>query len=574
MMKRWTALMLAALLLLCSACSPADPGEPDRSTLSPGPDSSQVQSSPEPTEDPEEEPEQDPFDPDPPPAWEEGRTLDVAMPDSYNGLELPIQGATGYPSVELPLWAAVEDAQAAAEAVEAWELAQEEALLAQEQDQPDQPEAGAADPAAGQQTGTGETPAQAPEENPTQSGQTAPQARTLPAEGEPSQQAPAPETNPAAGPAGDPNSEPAAEPAAEPSAEPAGQDPLPGGEDSEPSPPAEGETPPQEGEPVLPGEEEPEAPTLSDGSITLLPPGTPFTVLQEEGDWWYILVEADYYEDEEETILAHGELNGWVEHRYCMVNLPDVIPSILYDATNSYSSRFISCGRAIPDITGEAFYPSRTYNPRLNRYEFMMPVLYSMAPKLCAAQRAALAEGNCLVLYEGFRPLDLQSKVYRAMSALAISDPEVRAAVSESPWNITWFIAGGTANHQQGYAVDMGLANVTSISEHYANGYRYLRVVTFDQYEMPTPIHELSRAAATFTAPVAIFSNTAWKQAELASSMNDPALGLQHYCTGAGLTPLASEWWHFNDLESYFRVEDNLGMGDFTITSIRSVLPS
>ena len=44
------------------------------------------------------------------------------------------------------------------------------------------------------------------------------------------------------------------------------------------------------------------------------------------------------------------------------------------------------------------------------------------------------------------------------------------------------------------------------------------------------------------------------RQAELSASMaaSEPARGLQRYCTGAGLTPLASEWWHFNDLEAYF----------------------
>ena len=54
---------------------------------------------------------------------------------------------------------------------------------------------------------------------------------------------------------------------------------------------------------------------------------------------------------------------------------------------------------------------------------------------------------------------------------------------------------------------------------------------------------------------------------------SEPALGLQRYCTGAGLTPLASEWWHFNDLEAYFQVQDNLGQGDFTITSTHSSAP-
>ena len=145
-----------------------------------------------------------------------------------------------------------------------------------------------------------------------------------------------------------------------------------------------------------------------------------------------------------------------------------------------------------------------------------------------------------------------------------------------SPWRISWFISGGYSNHQRGYAVDMGLAKVSETKEYTTGGYRYVRVWNYERYEMPTPIHELSRAAATYTAPVTINSTTAWKSAEMTQAMasNDPALGLQRYCTDAELTPLASEWWHFNDLSTRSQVLDNQGIGDFLISSVRSAAPA
>ena len=266
-------------------------------------------------------------------------------------------------------------------------------------------------------------------------------------------------------------------------------------------------------------------------------------VLREEGDWWQVAVTTDYFTDEEQTQTQHGEITGWLEHKYCLVNLPDVIPSIIYDATNSYSSHFRSCGKVIPEVTGEAFYPSKTYNERLGKMEFMMPVLYSMAFKLCEAQQSALAEGNSLILYEGYRPHEVQTKVLNSLSAMTRTDPEVKEAVTGAPWRISWFISGGYSNHQRGYAVDMGLAKVSETKEYTSGGYRYVRVWNYERYEMPTPIHELSRAAATYTAPVTINSTTAWKNAEMTQAMasNEPALGLQRYCTDAELTPLASE---------------------------------
>ena len=564
MLKRWTTGALAILVLFASACSRNNPPseeelEPAQSVWTPPADASQTQV----------KPQQDPEPAKPlSPTWEENRTLED-MPDDYNGLELPIQGATGYVPVELPLWNAPEDAEAAAQAVAEWEQAEAE-RLAQEQAQAQTPD------------GTSNPETQPPAST-TAPDTSSPSSSTPPAaESDPSAAAPSAETQ--TEPAEDSSSIPddaSGTDSSEPSqTETDGTLDTSSAPDTAAEPAQPSETPdaaidPSDPTAAAPGDgtEEPAVPTLTDGSITLLPPGTPFTVLQETGGWWQIAVEADYYEDAEQTVLAHGELTGWVEHKYCFVNLPDVIPSIIYDATNSYSSHFVSCGKRIPDVTGRAFYPSKTYNARLDKMEFMMPVLYSMARNLCAAQRNALAEGNSLILYEGYRPHEVQTKVLSALSAMSRADPEVKEAVSGKPWNISWFISGGYSNHQRGYAVDVGLAKVTATKEYSTGGLRYVRVWDFERYEMPTPIHELSRAAATFTAPVVIHSTTAWKSAELAPSMNEPALGLQRYCTQAGLTPLASEWWHFNDLEARSQVLENQGVGDFLISSVRSAVP-
>ena len=59
-----------------------------------------------------------------------------------------------------------------------------------------------------------------------------------------------------------------------------------------------------------------------------------------------------------------------------------------------------------------------------------------------------------------------------------------------------------------------------------------------------------------------------------ADTMNEAALLLRTYCTDAGLTPLASEWWHFNDLSTRSQVLDNQGIGDFLISSVRSAAPA
>ena len=129
-------------------------------------------------------------------------------------------------------------------------------------------------------------------------------------------------------------------------------------------------------------------------------------MLEEQGEWWRIAVTADCFTSEEQTATHTQETTGWVEHRYCFINLPDVVPSIIYDATNSYSSHFRLLRQG--SSRRSPARPSTPAGPTTSgwsKMEFMMPVLYSMAFTGCAPpSRAALAEGNSLILYEGYRP--------------------------------------------------------------------------------------------------------------------------------------------------------------------------
>ena len=273
----------------------------------------------------------------------------------------------------------------------------------------------------------------------------------------------------------------------------------------------------------------------------MLPAGASFTILGEKGGWWKV---------------SSGYGTGWVEHRFCMINLPDVVPSIVYDATNAYASRYTSSGKDIPGITGQALYQGKVYNPRFDEEQFLMPVLYATAKKICAAQQKALAQGNSLKLYEAYRPYATQQAVVKALTALAERDPEVKAGITTKPWSMTYFINTGYSNHQKGFAVDVSLVKVKQTQVRTTGGREYLAVTDYIEYDMPTAIHELSMAAASTLGPG---SDT------LADTMNDPAIALRGYFTGAGMSPLESEWWHFNDWNARDLARDNLSTGKFEI---------
>lgn len=299
------------------------------------------------------------------------------------------------------------------------------------------------------------------------------------------------------------------------------------------------------------------APSADSSILAELAAGTPFTILVESGGWWQVEAEGG---------------TGWVQHDYCLVNLPDVIPSIVYRDSNSDASLFRASEVDIPGITGQALYDARSYNERFGQEMYNMAVLYATAKKIADVQARALADGYTLVLYEGFRPYQTQLAVSNALETLAAENEQVRAGIATAPWSIGWFIATGVSNHQQGYAVDMSLARVKESAVEICGPYTYTHVTNWEELEMPTVIHELSAAAASLSRPVASSDLTAWRQVGSTSTMTEGALLLRDYCVAAGLTPLASEWWHFNDLDRLMLVE-NSWRGEFTLSENASRIP-
>ena len=129
---------------------------------------------------------------------------------------------------------------------------------------------------------------------------------------------------------------------------------------------------------------------------------------------------------------------------------------------------------------------------------------------------------------------------------------------------MTYFINTGYSNHQKGFALDVSLVKVSRTETRTTGGHTYLVPVDYQEYEMPTPIHELSMAAASTTGP---------GETTLASTMNDPALALRSYFRKAGMTPLESEWWHFNDYAARTLAEGRTCTGGFEVTRCRSAAP-
>ena len=296
----------------------------------------------------------------------------------------------------------------------------------------------------------------------------------------------------------------------------------------------------------------------SENVVFTLSAGQGFTLLGEMNDWWYIEV---------------SDVRGWVLHEFCLINLPDIIPSIVYNNTNTFSSLFRSSGFDIPNITGMALYEGKDFNTRLGRDEYFSPVLYSMAPKVFAAQQSALAEGNTLVIYEAFRPAEAHDLLHEHFSNLVDTNPVVHAGITADSFNIRWFLAEAPYNHQRGTAIDTSLAVIDRWQYRNSGKYQYMFITECTEYYMQSPMHELSVASAVFDSTVYARSTTSWIGAEHSENVTHGTILLQGYCTDAGLTPLASEWWHFNDLISTVTAIDMENEGRYHIERTYSKPP-
>lgn len=265
-----------------------------------------------------------------------------------------------------------------------------------------------------------------------------------------------------------------------------------------------------------------------------LRPGDWFTITAVKGTDW---------------VVRGKTVSGQLKSAQTLINLPDLIPSIVYTDSNSAASLFRSSSVALPGITGKRLYQAFGFNDKLQTREYFMPVRYPVAQRIQKAQTAALEHDQSLVIYEAFRPADVQRKVGSTLLKLAKDNSTVREGLTGGGWGVSSFIALNLSNHQLGVAIDTSLGKVTGTTVRNGRDYRY-REVEVKELAMQTPIHELSRASASYAHPVRTKTGDAWRGAALNPKMTAAAKALRRYAIEAGLRPISSEWWHFEDLQA------------------------
>lgn len=304
-----------------------------------------------------------------------------------------------------------------------------------------------------------------------------------------------------------------------------------------------------------------EAANVTSQRLADLVAGLAFTILSESGDWWYVR-------------LSDGETTGWVDKRRCFINLPDVLPSIIYSVSNASASLFRSSGFDLPNVTGYPLYSAKTFNERLGRDEYIVPGLYLLARALFVVQQNALENGDTLVIYEVYRPMSAQKTVLDAMNELKRNNTTVNAAFADSYWNLTWYISSGVSNHQRGAAVDASLARIRDMEIKQTGDYSFFHISRYTEIYTKTQIHELSPASAITDFPRSIMARQIINESiETTDAVTPGIKRMQNYFALAGFNLLASEWWHFDHQPSVNTASSAGITGEFYTETIYSEPP-
>ena len=221
-----------------------------------------------------------------------------------------------------------------------------------------------------------------------------------------------------------------------------------------------------------------------------------------------------------------GYINGWLT----LINIPDVMPSVISNITNANASIYKSRKYNLSGITGKDIYGADW------KYT-MAPIRIDTTKKIQAVSSLALKYGNKLKIYDSFRPWIVQRKIadsvksswftgkwYTITSDFDSSKNTNGPGATYISDSKGWFIAiasSAPSSHNLAKAIDVTL------------------VFSDDNQEIPTQssMHELSGNSIPTKQQV---------------DSNKGELALNYLFTNNGFMFLPSEWWHFEDNQNAY----------------------
>ena len=192
--------------------------------------------------------------------------------------------------------------------------------------------------------------------------------------------------------------------------------------------------------------------TMDSNIIGTIPVGSKMTILASEN------TNSKYIK------VKYNNLKGYVYSNFILINLPDVIPDMLYEITSASKSTASTANTAIPGITGKNLYGfTKKYNSKIDKETYYVPLLYPTAKKLQRAYNKARSEGYNLKVYDSYRPHDITISTNNYFRKLYNSNNKVKNAINYDKegnyWGPSWFLASSVSAHNKGIALDITITN-------------------------------------------------------------------------------------------------------------------
>lgn len=218
--------------------------------------------------------------------------------------------------------------------------------------------------------------------------------------------------------------------------------------------------------------------------------------------------------------IKYNNITGYVYSDFLLINLPDVIPDMLYEITSASSSTAKAANTAIPGITGKNLYGfTKKYNSKIGKETYYAPLLYPTAKKLQSAYNKAKKDGYNLKVYDAYRPHDVTVSSNSNFRKLYNSNSKVKNAIDYDKegnyWGPSWFLASNVSAHNKGVALDIAITNSKNQELKAQTAYDTLDTTSIVKYN------------------------------------NSVANKLRSIMLSQGFSPLESEWWHFQDNDYY-----------------------
>ena len=251
------------------------------------------------------------------------------------------------------------------------------------------------------------------------------------------------------------------------------------------------------------------------------------------------------------AIIEHDGTTYQVDPVFLLVNLPDVLPQACYDVVYSYASTSNCAGMEIPGVTGQClngYSEGKQENAYWSHEEFVVPCAYATACKARAVCSELDQQGYRLLVFDAYRPMAAQWQLSDAFQQAYAENPSI--AVSLGEWSTTWYVAQGASGHNYGTDLDVGVCDQDG-----------------DPIPMPSSFDAFDESGHLTYAPMDAGAITPESYRD-AVVTNDACMVMHLAFRNAGFIELASEWWHFSDMQTEADMRAMMGDGglDFVVT--------